>query len=72
MALEEKGMALGKRAWRGAMLKGAGGNTNYPFEKSQYPINKKISGYYPIHQNFFSGALSQTTLRTFMQFFEKN
>ena len=33
-ALEEKGMALGKRAWRwekgawrGAMLKGAGGNT---------------------------------------------
>ena len=35
-ALEEKGMALGKRAWRwekgawrGAMLKGAGGNTMY-------------------------------------------
>ena len=45
---------------------------DYPFEKSQYPINKKISGYYPIHQNFLSGALSQTTLRTFMQFFEKN
>ena len=36
MALEEKGMALGKRAWRwekgawrGAMLKGAGGNTTF-------------------------------------------
>ena len=31
---------------------------DYPIEKSQYPINKKISGYYPIHQNFLSGALS--------------
>ena len=30
---------------------------DYPIEKSQYPINKKISGYYPIHQNFLSGAL---------------
>ena len=30
---------------------------DYPTEKSQYPINKKISGYYPIHQNFLSGAL---------------
>ena len=29
----------------------------YPTEKSQYPINNKISGYYPIHQNFLSGAL---------------
>ena len=32
---------------------------DYPIEKSQYPINKKISGYYPIHQNFLSGALRQ-------------
>ena len=32
---------------------------DYPIEKSQYPINKKISGYYPIHQNFLSGALYQ-------------
>ena len=32
---------------------------DYPIEKSQYPINKKISGYYPIHQNFLSGALTQ-------------
>ena len=31
---------------------------DYPIEKTQYPINKKISGYYPIHQNFLSGALS--------------
>ena len=31
---------------------------DYPTEKSQYPINKKISGYYPIHQNFLSGALT--------------
>ena len=31
--------------------------SDYPIEKSQYPINKKISGYYPIHQNFLSGAL---------------
>ena len=31
---------------------------DYPIEKSQYPINKKISGYYPIHQNFLSGALT--------------
>ena len=23
---------------------------DYPIEKSQYPINKKISGYYPIHR----------------------
>ena len=30
---------------------------DYPIEKSQYPIDKKISGYYPIHQNFLSGAL---------------
>ena len=30
---------------------------DYPIEKWQYPINKKISGYYPIHQNFLSGAL---------------
>ena len=30
---------------------------DYPIEKSQYPINKKISGYYPIHQYFLSGAL---------------
>ena len=30
---------------------------DYPIEKSQYPINKKISGYYPIRQNFLSGAL---------------
>ena len=30
---------------------------DYPIEKSQYPINQKISGYYPIHQNFLSGAL---------------
>ena len=30
---------------------------DYPIEKAQYPINKKISGYYPIHQNFLSGAL---------------
>ena len=30
---------------------------DYPVEKSQYPINKKISGYYQIHQNFLSGAL---------------
>ena len=30
---------------------------DYPTEKSQYPINKKISGYYPIHQNSLSGAL---------------
>ena len=30
---------------------------DYPIEKSQYPINKNISGYYPIHQNFLSGAL---------------
>ena len=30
---------------------------DYPIEKSQHPINKKISGYYPIHQNFLSGAL---------------
>ena len=29
----------------------------YPIQKSQYPINKKISGYYLIHQNFLSGAL---------------
>ena len=35
---------------------------DYPIEKSQYPINKKTSGHYPIHQNFLSGALklSQT------------
>ena len=33
---------------------------DYPIEKSQYPINKKISGYYPIHQNFLSGALYYT------------
>ena len=33
---------------------------DYPIEKSQYPINKKISGYYPIHQNFLSGALRIT------------
>ena len=32
---------------------------DYPIEKSQYPINKKISGYYPIHQNFLSGALTR-------------
>ena len=32
---------------------------DYPIEKSQYPINKKISGYYPIHQNFLSGALHE-------------
>ena len=31
---------------------------DYPTEKSQYPINKKISGYYPIHQNVLSGALN--------------
>ena len=31
---------------------------DYPIEKSQYPINKNISGYYPIHQNFLSGALN--------------
>ena len=31
--------------------------SDYPIEKSQYPINKKMSGYYPIHQNFLSGAL---------------
>ena len=31
---------------------------DYPIQKSQYPINKKISGYYPIHQNFLSGALT--------------
>ena len=40
---------------------------DYPIEKSQYPINKKISGYYPIHQNFLSGALnisSEITDRT--------
>ena len=30
---------------------------DYPIEKSQYPINKTISGYYPIYQNFLSGAL---------------
>ena len=30
---------------------------DYPNEISQYPINKKISGYYPIHKNFLSGAL---------------
>ena len=30
---------------------------DYPIEKSQYPIIKKNSGYYPIHQNFLSGAL---------------
>ena len=35
---------------------------DYPIEKSQYPINKKISGYYPIHQNFLSGALVARTL----------
>ena len=35
---------------------------DYPIEKSQYPINKKNSGYYPIHQNFLSGALLNTTL----------
>ena len=34
---------------------------DYPIEKSQYPINKKISGYYPIHQNFLSGVLYRTT-----------
>ena len=33
--------------------------SDYPVEKSQYPINKKMSGYYPIHQNFLSGALQQ-------------
>ena len=32
---------------------------DYPIEKSQYPINKKIGGYYPIHQNFLSGALNK-------------
>ena len=32
---------------------------DYPIEKSQYPINKNISGYYPIHQNFLSGALPE-------------
>ena len=36
---------------------------DYPIEKSQYPINKEISGYYPIHQNFLSGALITTVLR---------
>ena len=30
---------------------------DYPIEKSQYPVNKKVSGCYPIHQNFLSGAL---------------
>ena len=35
---------------------------DYPIEISQYPINKKISGYYPIHQNFLSGALTVLTL----------
>ena len=35
---------------------------DYPIEKSQYPINKKISGYYPIHQNFLSGALSSLVI----------
>ena len=37
---------------------------DYPIEKSQYPINKKISGYYPIHQNFLSGALYITVTKT--------
>ena len=27
-----------------------------------YPINKKISGYYPIHQNFLSGALNDVNV----------
>ena len=36
---------------------------DYPIEKSQYPINKKISVYYPIHQNFLSGALCQVNSR---------
>ena len=36
---------------------------DYPIEKSQYPINKNISGYYPIHQNFLSGALRDTLIR---------
>ena len=31
---------------------------DYPIEKSQYPMNKKIGGYFPIHQNFLSGALN--------------
>ena len=35
---------------------------DYPIEKSQYPINKKICGYYPSHQNFFSGALNKQKL----------
>ena len=33
---------------------------DYPIEKSQYPINRKISGCYPIQQNFLSGALHPT------------
>ena len=36
---------------------------DYPIEKSQYPINKNISGYYPIHQNFLSGALHNTVIQ---------
>ena len=41
---------------------------DYPIEKSQYPINKKISGYYPIHQNFLSGALSDNKIIYFYFF----
>ena len=35
---------------------------DYPNQKSQYPITKKISGYYPIHQNFLSGALNHISV----------
>ena len=40
---------------------------DYPIEKSQYPINKKISGYYPIHQNFLSGALVCILIRLLLR-----
>ena len=39
---------------------------DYPIEKSQYLINKKISGYYPIRQNFLSGALSTALANTYI------